>query len=312
MSTSNDVNHIKNTVDRIEQHKSAQANKELSSDLIDYISVDTDMLPMGKFYLPGTRIYIRAARVKEIQAYSVVDNKNPVDVTEKMNHIIVSCVKVVRPDGTVSTGIDIKDGDRLYLVFMIRELTFQKGPSLGKKDVPCTNKSCKHKFDIPLRATPSADGPRTFELTGIPDELTGNYNKRNACLTYDINGKPWNITPPTIGVQIQFYDYIKKMVQAGNEPNPAFLKIAPYTLNHRTDVSMEELDKMLDEFENEKVYDMYTFMDLDDAVSQMTFGLKGLVKNCPECGTEVHTEMTFPGGARSIFMLSNRANKPAK
>jgi hypothetical protein len=47
--------------------------------------------------------------------------------------------------------------------------------------------------------------------------------------------------------------------------------------------------------------DMDTFLFLDEAVSKMLYGIKELRQNCPECGEEVHTDMTFPKGASSIF-----------
>jgi hypothetical protein len=46
---------------------------------------------------------------------------------------------------------------------------------------------------------------------------------------------------------------------------------------------------------------MDTFLFLDEVVSKMLYGVKELRINCPSCGEEVHTDMTFPKGASSIF-----------
>jgi hypothetical protein len=35
----------------------------------------------------------------------------------------------------------------------------------------------------------------------------------------------------------------------------------------------------------------------------MIFGIKELFKKCPECGQEVHTEMTFPDKAATLFII---------
>ena len=89
-----------------------------------------------KLKMYGIKIKIRAAKVHEIQAYSIISNENILDVTEKMNQMLSSCVKVTLPNGQNGSYKDIKDGDRLFIIFMIRELTFQKGNSLAK-DVTC-------------------------------------------------------------------------------------------------------------------------------------------------------------------------------
>jgi hypothetical protein len=49
----------------------------------EYIFINVESLPAGRFYKKGTKIAIRAAKVAEIQAYSMVDDNNFVDVVEK-------------------------------------------------------------------------------------------------------------------------------------------------------------------------------------------------------------------------------------
>ena len=51
--------------------------------------------------------------------------------------------------------------------------------------------------------------------------------------------------------------------------------------------------------------DMDTFQTLNYIVDHMKFGIKGLVDKCSKCGSEVHTDMTFPGGASNIFIISS-------
>ena len=60
-------------------HEAKEYNPESE---LDYTNVDLTMLPSGRFYKQGTKIKIRPAKVYEIQAYSVVDDKNFLDVTE--------------------------------------------------------------------------------------------------------------------------------------------------------------------------------------------------------------------------------------
>ena len=98
---------------------------------LQYFNFDVKDLPCGKFYPAGTMLMIRAAQVKEIQAYSMVDDNNFYDIVEKMNDMLQACVRVKYSNGNIASYLDIKDQDRLYLIFTIRELTFQSGSSLA-------------------------------------------------------------------------------------------------------------------------------------------------------------------------------------
>jgi hypothetical protein len=97
---------------------------------LQFFNFDIKELPCGEFYPSGTVFMVRPAQVREIQAYSMVDDNNFYDIVEKMNDILQSCVRVKYPDGKVGSYIEVKDQDRLFLVFLIRELTFQQGNSL--------------------------------------------------------------------------------------------------------------------------------------------------------------------------------------
>lgn len=286
-TTSKDVKEIKQ-----ELRDSNNNNNSL-----EYLLVDLDMLPLGMFYQYGTKIKIRAAKVQEVQAYSVVDDQNFLDVTEKMNQLLSSCVKVVLPNGNNGSYKDLKDGDRLFIIFMIRELTFQKGNSLAK-EVTC--KHCSNEFSIPFRATSNAEFPKTFDSHEMPENLEKYYNKDLKCFEFNINGGSYKMAPPTIGIQEIFYDDIKNKVQAQKSPNVSFLKIIPFMLYDRTTITEDGIKTKEDEF---KQMDMYTFQVINQAVDKMLFGLKGLKMKCTGCGEEVHTDMAFPNGASTIFVI---------
>ena len=61
----------------------------------------------------------------------MVDDNNFYDIVEKMNDMLQSCVRVKYSNGNIASFLDIKDQDRLYLIFTIRELTFQSGNTLA-------------------------------------------------------------------------------------------------------------------------------------------------------------------------------------
>jgi hypothetical protein len=276
--------------------------KDMNSDLT-YLSVDIDLLPLKHFYKTGFKIKIRAAKVHEIQAYSVVDDKNILDVTEKMNQLLSSCVKVTLPNGSTGSYKDIKDGDRLFIIFMIRELTFQKGASLSK-EVTCEH--CNNEFSIPFRSTANQQYPKTFVFYEMPEKINKFYDPNLKCYILSINGVDYKISPPNIGIQEIFYDDLKSKVQNKKQPNVSFLKIIPYLLIDRSTITEEGIKQKEQEFKN---MDMYTFQIINQFVDSLKFGIEGLKMKCTECGGEVHTDMSFPSGASSLFVIPDIFDK---
>lgn len=266
----------------------------------EYSFINVDILPSGIFYPQGTKVAIRASTVAEIQAYSMVDDENFVDVTEKMNELLSRNIKFIYPDKTKGSYRDIKDADRIFLIFMIRELTFQGGNTLTK-EIECPH--CGNNIVIPFRSTPGPSGPATFNLHEPNEEISEFYNKKEGVYELIYNERSWKLSPPTIGIQEDFYNEIKRIVQADKKPNVAFMKIVPFLMQNRTSISEEGLKAKLKEFV--EMDDMVLFQGLNEIVNKMTVGIKGLKTKCSECGSEVYTELTFPGGASTLFEIPN-------
>lgn len=264
-----------------------------------YMQVPLEILPCGIFYKKGTKISIRSANVQEVQAYSVVDNNNYLDVTEKMNQLLSTCIKFILPNGQNGSYKDVKDGDRLYLIFMIRELTFPGGKNLSK-DVACKN--CNHEFKIELRATSSEKVAKSFVNYNMPEKLEKFFSIQERVFIFTINDVDYKLAPPTIGIQEALFGDIKTKTQSDKNINVSFLKIASCMLYDRINITEAGIKEKENEF---KRMDMKTFQILNSAINQMLFGIKELSSVCPQCGLEVHTEMTFPDGAANIFVISN-------
>ncbi len=259
---------------------------------LQYFNFDVSILPCGPFYPIGSLIMIRPAQVREIQAYSMVDDKNFYDIVEKMNNMLQACVRIKYSDGKIGSYLDLRDQDRLFLIFTIRELTFQKGNSLSVKvKSPCNEEDESvelvrsnfvfHEFDERLK---DFYNPSVF---GFDFELT--------------NGRHYTMIPPTIRLQKSFSDFIVKEISEKKTPNMSFLKIIPFMLGEQTNITYDGIKAKLKEFEQ---MDDISFQFLNSAVGKMTFGIKELRKKT-ECGQEVYTDMQFPNGASGIFVISD-------
>ena len=86
----------------------------------------------------------------------------------------------------------------------------------------------------------------------------------------------------------------------------SFLKIIPFTISHLSKVEDKFINKKLYEFQN---MDDDSFQFLNAAVNKMQFGIEKLKCDCEKCGTEVRTDMQFPGGASAIFVVHDAFKK---
>ena len=258
---------------------------------LQYFNFDVKELPCGQFYPTGTLFMVRPAQVREIQAYSMVDDNNFYDIVEKMNDMLSACVRIKYPDGKMASYLDIKDQDRLYLVFTIRELTFQQGNELAVS-VKCD--ACGENNQLELIR-------KNFRFHEIDEKIFKYFNRSsNSFVFKTINNKQFELTPPNIGIQKAFTDYIIKENNENKSPNLSFLKIIPFMLDGRNSITYDGIKSKLSEFEQ---LDDISFQFLNAAVSKMTFGVKDLIKECTNCGVEVRSEMQFPNGASSIFVV---------
>ena len=256
---------------------------------LQFFNFDIKELPCGEFYPSGTVFMVRPAQVREIQSYSMVDDNNFYDIVEKMNDILQSCVRVKYSDGKVGSYIEVKDQDRLFLVFLIRELTFQQGNSLT------VNSKCSCGQDVQMELKRD-----NFSFHEIDEKLERYFSASTRTYHFStINGREFELTPPNIGLQKSFTEYILKESNEKRTPNLSFLKIIPFMLAGRTSITYEGIKAKLKEFEE---IDDISFQFLNAAVGKMTFGIKELKKKC-SCGEEVHTDMQFPNGASGIFVI---------
>ena len=259
-----------------------------ASDL-HYFAFDVKEFPCGIFYPAGSTIQVRAAQVKEIQAYSMVDDNNFYDIVEKMNDMLSSCVRIKYLDGTIGSYMEIRDPDRYFLIFLIRELTFQKGSSLTTSDT-C---ECGQEVSIELKR-------ENFKLFEQSERILSFFDAISASFRFEVkNGRVFNLAPPTIGLQKSFTEYIVKENAEKKKPNLSFLKIIPFLLYDRTSITIDGIKSKLEEYQK---MDDISFQFLNAAVEKMTFGIEKLRKQC-QCGLESHTDMIFPDGPSAIFVV---------
>lgn len=262
---------------------------------LQFFTFDIQELPCGFFYPAGCTLQIRAAQVKEIQAYSMVDDNNPYDIIEKMNDVLSNCVRIKYTNGQVGSYMDLKDADRFYLIFLIRELTFQRGTVLT------STAKCSCGLDVTIELV-----RQNFIPYDVDEDLVQYFDRQTQSFKFTLtNGKVYHLSAPSIGVRKAFTDYIVKENLEKRRPDLSFIKIIPYTIFNKSTISQEELMSKLEEFQN---MDDVSFQFLNAAVEKMSFGIEKLHKVC-QCGLEIHTDMIFPHRSSTIFVIHDAFDK---
>jgi hypothetical protein len=210
-------------------------------------------------------------------------------MVEKMNDILAACARVKYVDGRVEAYTDIKDGDRLFIVLLIRQLTFKTGNSLS------VNTSCSCGIDLAIELT-----KENFVFHQLPESLDRYFNDETKTFIFKtVNDKKYELAPPSIGLQKSFTQYIIREYNDKRTPKMAFLKIMPFMLANKNSITYEEIKNRLAEFEN---IDDVSFQFLNAAINKMNLGIKELKKRC-SCALEVRTDMVFPNGASTLFVV---------
>lgn len=260
-----------------------------------YIEIWPNHFPStGIFYAENTRFFIRSAQVKEIRHFSTINEQDPFSIDEALNEILKSCLMIRQPNRQMSFK-DLKEEDRIYIIMAIRELTFPKGESqLAIKKV-CGE--CGHENEIRLVND-------SFEHTGVNEKLLKYYNPETR--KFDVQTKSSGvitIAPPSIGVMMEITKHIQKRQQEEKKLDQSFMKILPYMVQDWrgfTESTIKNLEVEFLSWSTTKYNTMYSLTDMCRVGVKETLHIP-----CEKCQSEVTTPITFPGGIKSLFIVSD-------
>jgi hypothetical protein len=255
-------------------------------------------LPMGDFYFPGTRIQFRDLKVKEIEHFSTLDESSILDFKDKMNDILENCILFNFPDGTTGDYTNLFYGDRLWMIYMIREKTFPKGKLLSVNVEYKEDEQIKN-VDIEL-VRANIDVYRNDEIMSWFSK-----EKRSFVFETELKEEPYVIAPPTIGLQRCFDVYLKSKIEKGEKVNSEFFRICPYLQPHVSYMTYEELDDFYEWFENNISPDEFSFL-FDLISNHLKIGIRGLKKKVGK--RTITTDKIYPSRLRHLFMLPNAFN----
>lgn len=257
-------------------------------------------LPSTGFgYPPGMEMSIRSAEVGEIRHFSTIDENDPINIDDKINHIVSKCCNLKWSNGVLNY-MDIYQEDRFYIFMAIRDLTFIKGENRifipVKKD--CNKTDCEIPSDIELTSRILSSFKLDPKIIRFYDAENGYFN-----LTPKNGDAPIQLFIPTIGVSSKIRKIIKDKALKGKKYDETFAKVSPYLIPNWRDLD----EKAYDEYEFNSRNWTYTQFVLSDSISQqITFSTKNSLEiKCNKCGVEVTAPIRFRGGIRSLYIISD-------
>lgn len=248
----------------------------------------------GLFYPKDARFFIRAASVKEIRHFSTINDQDPFQVDEALNEIVKGCL-MMRYPGKQASHKDLKEEDRIYIILSIRDLTFVDGENKLAVSVNC--KECGHENQIEIKND-------SFESNDPSDSIMKYYDeeKRRFLVSTKSSGII-DITPPSIGVMSQVTKYIRKSQEEGKKIDPSFVKSLPYMVQEWRGFTESQIQNLEIEFMR---WDSKKYQVFNALCEMAKVGVKEQIhRECEKCGSEVRTPITFPGGIKSLFVVSD-------
>lgn len=263
-------------------------------------NIPVDILPSRGFGYPdGFELSIRAAEVSEIRHYSTIDESDRIDLDDKLNHILSKCMKI-RWSGGFLEHLDLWYEDRFFVIMSIKDLTFIRGEN--RIMLPVT-KNCKG---------PECNVPDMIELKSnildsfvLDDEIIKRYNKD----TYSFKFVPKDGSPemelfiPTVGVTSKCRKILRDKANKGKKFDESFAKVATFIIPDWRDLD----ERVYDQYErNSTEWTKLQFAIADQMSDMINFATKSRIySKCESCDGEITAEITFPGGYRSLFVISN-------
>ena len=260
---------------------------------IGWKNVPMDSLPsQGYFYTPGTQVAIRAATVSEIRHWSTIDENDLLGLDDMLNFIIEKCCRIKVP-GKPGTFKDLKEIDRFYLIFAIRDYTFKNGENKLFVTVS-DDDGMEQKIEV------TKDSLDYFN----PDEKLMKYFKQeDQCFDIQMkNGEKFKIYLPSLGIMAFIKNYIKNKQQSNQNFDKTFIKYAPFLFSDWKILNQASYDKSVQE---SFTWSLQKISVMDKLVELLSSSINPAVRYQSSGGGEGRTPLNFQGGVKSLFLISD-------
>jgi hypothetical protein len=272
--------------------KAQSSDSALGWHVLDQVTLPS----MGKFYPADSVIKIRSARAAEIRHFSTMDENNYIDMEEKLNSVVESCTQMTSGSKRLSYK-DILEEDRIVLLLSIRDLTFPEPEN--KLMLNGKSEKTKKKIDLELAV-------KNLVPSIIDEEIEKYYDDKKR--TYVIKTRSAGeivMCPPTIGVMQEVTQYLKDRNEKEIEFDKAFIQVLPYIQGDWRTLSLTKIFQLEVDY---KAWDQKKFMIVYRLAERMRIGVQATLESTVD-GELVKAPLEFPGGIKSLFIISDLAGE---
>lgn len=261
---------------------------------IGWKNVPIEYLPsQGMFYPVGTQIAIRSASVSEIRHWSTIDENDLLGVDDMLSFIVEKCVRIKIPNKATSHK-DLKEIDRFYLIFAVRDYTFKNGENKIFANVP-DEEGQDQKVEV------------TKDLIDYfnPEErLLNYYNDEEKCFVFTIKktGETFRMYFPSLGVMNFIKTYMKTKQQQGGKFDKSFIKYAPFLFEDWRTINQNTYDKASQDSVNWSLSKISVLTKITDMLAS---SVNPQIRYINGGGTEFRAPLNFQGGIKSLFLISD-------
>jgi len=270
---------------------------------VGYKHIDNLALPSkGMFYQDDFHVSCRGLNIDEVKHYSMIDENSNLDIENHLNQVLDKACKISVGDRNLSYK-DLKLADKLYIIFVIRDMTMNK-----------------HNRQVNLRLPSVCSNGHISNLT-IDSEMFSFYkiNEKFFESYYDSNLKCFNIPKydlriyiPSIGVAEALFQYVKHKEElkqkgdlSGATYNKEYFKFLLLLIPDFRNLTIAKIDAMMKKY-NEQPFSIEKFEALESITRRISISIEPSVTHkCDTCEEEVTTQIRFPKGYRSIFYLTS-------
>lgn len=235
--------------------KKPEKIKTIQGVSVGYFNVDLIDLPSeGKFLPIGTKISVRAVKTAEIKHFSAMDESDRLDVHERCNMILEKVLKISSTKKRNINYYDLQDCDRIYLLILIRDITFKESENKLYVNMSCNNRKCKCEIDHKEELTSNI-----FRRASVDDKIYNFYSSEERC--FIINAPKYDLIDyklyiPSLGVTTYLLEFMRELAikkQQGENiktPSSDFMQILPFLIGDwREFENVEKLEKVVKKYE---------------------------------------------------------------
>lgn len=259
-------------------------------------SVSPSALPSkGLFYPKDLVIAISPLKVKQIRHFSTIDEMDEIDISKKLNFVINSSVQVqtLTPGFTTLSLLEI---DRLYLLFLVRNITFIEFPSIIKLESTCDQ--CSHVDMVDVKAE------RLGAMReGALDDYLSMYSSDSRSISFKMSNETVDLYLPSMqNLESSRREILENDIPPDQQDRFMLCFLVP---PERTLVKddFDRFDKEIEDWTPDKYSVVRSFVNRVNSSYSIDVYYK-----CSDCGAGVATPLRFHRGIKELFVpeLSDR------